>query len=89
VVTTTPGFLAEDVTLQYTNGNSIPTGKLGIDFFAGADGFLNPNTVSPVDNVEFNNLSLTASPAPEPGILGLIGASLAVIAIIRRRFAFC
>ena len=37
VVTATPGFLAEDVTLQYTNGISIPSGKLGIEFFAGAD----------------------------------------------------
>ena len=88
VVTATPGFLAEDVTLQYTNGISIPSGKLGIEFFAGADGFLNPNTVSPVDNVEFNNLSLTASPIPEPNILGLIGAGLASIVVLRCRFGF-
>jgi len=88
VVTATPGFLAEDVTLQYTNGNSIPTGKLGIEFFAGADGFLNPNTVYPVDNVEFNNLALTSSPV-EPSVLALLGAGLAFIAVIRRRFEFC
>ena len=89
VVTATPGLLAEDVTLQYTNGNSIPTGQLGIEFFAGADGFLNPDTVYPVDNVEFNNLSLTASPVPEPSMLALLGSGLALIAVIRRRVAFC
>jgi hypothetical protein len=44
--------------------------------------------VSPVDNVEFNNLSLTASPIPEPNILGLIGAGLASIVVLRRRFGF-
>ena len=88
VVTATPGLLAQDVTLQYTNGNSTPTGALGIEFFAGADGFLNPDTVYPVDNVEFNNLSLTASPVPEPSMLTLLGAGLAFIAVIRRRVAF-
>jgi hypothetical protein len=83
VVTATPGFLAENVTLQFSNGNSTPNGKLGIEFFAGADGFLNPNTVYPVNNVEFNNLSLTSSPVPEPSILGLLGAGLASIMVLR------
>lgn len=89
LVTATPGFLAENVTLQFSNGNSTPNGKLGIEFFAGADGFLNPNTVYPVNNVEFNNLSLTSSPVPEPSILGLLGAGLASIMVLRRGFAFC
>ena len=51
--------------------------------------FLNPNTVYPVNNVEFNDLFLTSSPVPESSILGLLGAGLASIMALRRSFAFC
>lgn len=63
-------------TLIYTSTASDPIGQaLGIRFFTSAG------------QLSFDDVTLDASPVPEPGTLALLGVSLTALGIIRRRRA--
>lgn len=70
------------VTLNYTTGNTAPTGAIGIRLFDQPTGLTTANLVG---SVSFDNVSLNATAVPEPASLGLLGIGLTTFGWARLR----
>ena len=77
------GVPSGDITLDYTVGGTAPTGPIGVEFIGDATVGASALGLG-TDFATVSNLSITASPVPEPGG-GLFVGSVGMLALLHRR----